>query len=79
MFKRLPFNNEYDITMGLVIKTYLEKIIVSENPTNEESKKNAIDYLKSTFVSAENIERDIMKFRYLWNSVSLINTQVNLI
>ncbi|CCJ28602.1 unnamed protein product [Pneumocystis jirovecii] len=37
--KQLPFNNEYDITMGLVIKTYLEKIIVSENPTNEESKK----------------------------------------
>ncbi|KAG5513681.1 hypothetical protein PMAC_000719 [Pneumocystis sp. 'macacae'] len=67
--RQLPFNNEYDITMGLVIKTYLEKIIISENPTNEESKKNAIDYLKSTFVSAENIERDIMKFRYLWNSI----------
>ncbi|KAG4301766.1 hypothetical protein PCK1_001742 [Pneumocystis canis] len=67
--RQLPFNNEYDVTMSLVIKTYLEEIITSENPTSEDSKKNAINYLKSTFVSAENIEEDIMKFRYLWNSI----------
>ncbi|KTW29683.1 hypothetical protein T552_00891 [Pneumocystis carinii B80] len=65
----LPFNNEYDITMGVVIKTYLEKIITYENPTSEDSKKKAIEYLKSTFISAENIEEDIVKFRYLWNSI----------